>query len=52
VAGGSLHDAGRVILTVGLVVWALQEVLSGVNWFRRLLGLAVLVWIAARLALT
>jgi hypothetical protein len=51
VAGGSLHDAGRVILTVGLVVWALGEALSGVNWFRRLLGLAVLVWIAARLAL-
>jgi hypothetical protein len=52
VAGGAAHDAGRVILTVGLVVWALEEALSGVNWFRRLLGLAVLVWIAARLALT
>jgi hypothetical protein len=50
VAGGAAHDAGRVILTVALLVWALEEALSGVNWFRRLLGLAVLVWIVAGLA--
>jgi hypothetical protein len=50
VAGGGAHDAGRVIFTVGLAVWALQEALSGVNWFRRLLGLAVLAWIAVGLA--
>lgn len=29
--------------TVFLVIWAVMEVYSGVNWFRRLLGLAVLV---------
>jgi len=31
-------------------VWALEEVVQGVNWFRRLLGVGVLVWIAATLA--
>jgi len=41
------HDAGRVAFTVGLVVWAGEEVLGGVNWFRRLLGVGALVWIAA-----
>jgi hypothetical protein len=50
VAGAAAHDAGRAVFTVGLAVWALQEALSGVNWFRRVLGLGVLVWIAVGLA--
>ena len=47
VTGGTAHDAGRVVFTVGLGVWAVEEVLCGVNWFRRLLGAGVLVWIGA-----
>jgi hypothetical protein len=50
VAGGAVHDAGRAVFVVGLVVWALEEALGGVNWFRRLLGLGVLAWIAVGLA--
>jgi hypothetical protein len=50
VAGGAAHDTGRAIFTVGLAVWAFQEALSGVNWFRRLLGLVILAWIAVGLA--
>jgi hypothetical protein len=50
VAGGVAHEAGRAIFSVGLVVWALQEALTGVNWFRRLLGLGVLAWVAVGLA--
>jgi hypothetical protein len=50
VSDGAVHDAGRVVFVVGLVVWALEEALSGVNWLRRLLGLGVLVWIAIGLA--
>lgn len=49
-AGGTAHDIGRVVFTLGLVVWALEEAIQGVNWFRRLLGVGVLVWIAASLA--
>ena len=50
VAGGTTHDVGRAVFTLGLAAWALAEAVGGVNWFRRLLGLAVLVWIVAGLA--
>ena len=46
---GSAHDGGRAVFTVGLAVWALEEAARGVNWFRRVLGAAVLVWIAVGL---
>ena len=49
-AGGTAHDVGRAVFTAGLAVWALEEAVSGVNWFRRLLGLGVLVRITIRLA--
>jgi len=48
VTEGTAHDAGRVVFTVGLVVWAGEEALGGVNWFRRMLGAGALVWIAVR----
>jgi hypothetical protein len=44
--GGTAHDVGRAIFTLALAVWAGEEAAFGVNWFRRLVGLAVLVWIA------
>jgi hypothetical protein len=50
VTGGAAHDIGRAIFTLALAVWAGEEAAFGVNWFRRLLGLAVLVWIAVGLA--
>jgi hypothetical protein len=50
VAGGAAHQVGRVVFTVGLGVWAWEEAVDGVNWFRRLLGLGVFIWIVARLA--
>jgi hypothetical protein len=48
--GGAVHDAGRAIFLVGLAVWAWQEAADGVNWFRRLLGVAGLVWVAVQVA--
>jgi hypothetical protein len=44
------HDVGRAVFTVGLAVWAWQEAVDGVNWFRRLVGAGALVWTVARLA--
>jgi hypothetical protein len=41
---GTPHTIGRTVLTVGLLAWALGEMLAGVNWFRRLLGAGVLAW--------
>ena len=48
--GGNAHDVGRAVLILGLTVWAWGEAVSGVNWFRRLLGAAALVWIVIELA--
>ncbi|MCW3014495.1 MAG: hypothetical protein JWO02_1587 [Solirubrobacterales bacterium] len=50
VAGGSAHDVGRAVFIVGLGVWAWEEVIDGVNWFRRLLGVGAFAWIVAGLA--
>jgi hypothetical protein len=47
---GPAHDVGRAIFSVGLAVWAWQELVSGVNWFRRLLGAGALVWLVVGLA--
>jgi hypothetical protein len=49
-AGDTAHDIGRAIFTLALAVWALEEAVGGVNWFRRLLGVGVLVWVIAGLA--
>jgi hypothetical protein len=49
-AGGTTHDVGRAIFTVGLSVWAWEEAVDGVNWFRHLIGVGALVWIVVRLA--
>jgi len=50
VTGGATRDVGRAVFTLGLAVWALEEAVGGVNWFRRLLGVGVFVWIVAGLA--
>ncbi len=44
------HDIGRAVFTIGLGVWAWEEAVDGVNWFRHLIGVGALVWIVARLA--
>ena len=49
VTGGTAHDVGRVVFTLALAVWAVEEAVGGINWFRRLLGVVVLVWIVAGL---
>ncbi len=49
VTPGAPHDVGRVVFILGLAVWAVQEIVGGVNWFRRLLGTAALVWIVVGL---
>lgn len=40
---GKLTDGLSLISFTALVVWALLEIFKGVNYFRRLLGLAILV---------
>jgi hypothetical protein len=40
---GRIHEVVRVVAVVALLLWALDEVVRGVNPFRRLLGAAVAV---------
>lgn len=47
---GAIHQFGRILFNGALAVWAGGEAFYGVNWFRRLLGVAVLLWVAIRLA--
>jgi hypothetical protein len=49
-SSGTTHDVGRAVFTLGLGVWAWEEAMAGVNWFRRLLGVGVFVWMVVRLA--
>ncbi len=44
VTSGGVHTAFSVLATLGLVVWAGDELIRGVNPFRRLLGAVVLGW--------
>jgi hypothetical protein len=37
-------------MTIGLAVWAVEEVLAGANMFRRLLGAGVLISLILQLA--
>jgi hypothetical protein len=46
----TVHDVASVAATALIVWWALDEVARGVNPWRRLLGSAVLVWQALRVA--
>jgi len=46
----SLHEWAWAVSRVALTVWAYEEARRGVNWFRRALGIAVLVATVAGLA--
>jgi hypothetical protein len=45
------HADAAAISYLALTVWAYEELVHGVNWFRRLLGLAYLISTAVHLAL-
>ena len=48
-SSGIAHEVGRAVFTLGLAVWAWEEAVSGVNWFRRLLGTGAFIWVLAGL---
>lgn len=49
-ASGDARIALETLAIASLGVWALMEVTSGSNWFRRTAGLVVLAFVIARLA--
>ncbi len=42
-ASGSLQSAANLVATVALAIWGLLELATGVNWFRRGVGLLALI---------
>jgi hypothetical protein len=40
---GGFSEFCRHISTLGLIVWGIIEILYGVNYFRRLLGAAIII---------
>ena len=47
---GTGHSYLRAVAYLATTIWAYEELADGVNWFRRLLGLAVLILLVVRIA--
>jgi hypothetical protein len=50
VLGGRAHSYALSVYYLAITIWAYQELADGVNWFRRLLGVAVLLLSIVRVA--
>jgi hypothetical protein len=48
--GGWVHAYARGVTVAGLAAWAYLELTDGVNWFRRALGGAGLVYVVVQVA--
>ena len=47
---GSVHAYARAAFYAGLAAWAREELVSGVNWVRRALGAAGLIYVVDKVA--
>lgn len=43
---GPFHRLGNLFFYVFILIWSYQEMTSGVNWFRKLFGLIILIAVA------
>jgi hypothetical protein len=50
ILSGRGHTYAASISYLALTVWAYEETAHGVNWFRRLLGIALLAYLVVRVA--
>lgn len=50
VVGGAEHSFAVSAAYLAMTIWAYEELVHGVNWFRRLLGLAYLIILVVRVA--
>jgi hypothetical protein len=48
---GTISTVAKVVATGSLIVWALDEVVRGVNPWRRFLGVAVLIYVVSTVRL-
>jgi hypothetical protein len=45
---GSAHSYAASVSYLAMTIWAYEELVRGVNWFRRLLGLAYVILLIVR----
>ncbi len=48
---GVVHQIGSALFTVSIIIWAYQEITTGVNWFRKTLGWLILLAVSLSLIL-
>ena len=48
---GAGHTTAAVVSYAAMTIWAYEELVDGVNWFRHLLGLVYIISTAAHIAL-
>jgi len=51
IPNGAVSTVAKVVATGSLIVWALDEVVRGVNPWRRFLGVAVLIYVVSTVRL-
>jgi hypothetical protein len=47
---GAEHPYARAVSYLAMTIWAYEELVDGVNWFRRLLGFAYMLILVIRVA--
>jgi hypothetical protein len=47
---GSAHSYAVSVSYLAMTIWAYEELVHGVNWFRRLLGLACMILLVVHVA--
>ena len=47
---GSAHSYAASVSCLAMTIWAFEKLVYGVNWFRRLLGLAFVILLIVRVA--
>jgi hypothetical protein len=47
---GIAHSYAASVSYLAITIWAYEELVHGVNWFRRLLGLAFMILLVVRVA--
>ncbi len=47
---GSAHTYSASVSYLAMTIWAYEELVHGVNWFRHLLGLAYVIIVVVRVA--
>jgi hypothetical protein len=50
VLSGAEHPYARAVSYLAMTIWAYEELVDGVNWFRHLLGLAYMLIMIVRVA--